>query len=163
MSTSKSRVLAGGLTTGIAALVATAGVALAAKPKPSSIFTTTGTASPSVYFKTSNTGKKLRMFQAGLAIRCNSSLCGGFGGVSGLTLNSIKVSKHGTFKVTGDILSAGAPGHQKKLGTETVTGKFVSATKVTGKVTSNITLGSGPSGYHGVTKSYTAKGVPSTG
>lgn len=143
------------------ALIATAGVALAAKPMPSYTFSTTGAATPSIYFKTSNTGKKLRMFEAGLAIKCNSSLCGGFGGVSGFNLNSVKVSKHGTFSVSGDILSAGAPGHQKKLGTETVTGKFVSATKVTGKVTSQITIGSGPSGYHGVTKSYTAKGVPS--
>ncbi|MGA2927423.1 MAG: hypothetical protein ABSG43_15800 [Solirubrobacteraceae bacterium] len=48
--------------------------------------------------------------------------------------------------------------NNKKLGTETVTGKFVSATKVTGKVTTHANLGQ----YKGVTKSYTATLMPST-
>lgn len=161
MSGSKSRVLTGGVAA-FATLIALAGIALAAKPKPNYTFTTPSVSTPSLYFKTSANGKKLLMFSAGLAIKCNSNTCGGFGGISGFTRNSVKVSKHGTFNVSGNILAAGAPGHQKKLGTETVTGKFVSPTEVKGKVTSHITIGTGPHGYHGVTKHYTATGTPST-
>jgi len=159
VSGSKSRVLAG-LVAGLATLTAIGGIALAAKPKPHYTFETPSLSSPTVYFRTGASRRKLLMFSAGLAIKCNSSTCGGFGGISSFTRNSVKVTKHGAFKVTGSILGAGLPGHQKKLGTETITGKFVTSTEVKGKVTSDITLGTGPSGYHGVTKHYTATGTP---
>jgi hypothetical protein len=140
-----------------ALLLALAGIAIAAKPKAGYTYSN-GSSSPSVFFK-AGSAKKLVEFSAGLAIKCNSNSCGGFGGVEGFTSNSVKVASNGTFKVSGGIFGA-APGgkHGKKLGTETVTGKFVSSTEVKGKVTTHISLGSGPHGYHGVTKSYTAIG-----
>jgi hypothetical protein len=100
------------------------------------------------------TSTKLTDFSAGLALKCKLKTCGGFGGIKSLTRTSVKVSKTGTFKVSGDILAV----NNKKLGTETVTGKFVSATTVTGKVTTHANLGQ----YTGVTKSYTATRTPST-
>ncbi len=57
--------------------------------------------------------------------------------------------------MSGGIFAAGPNGtHGTKLGTETVTGKFVSPTTVKGKVTTHINLGQ----YKGVTKRYTATG-----
>lgn len=132
-------------------LLACVGIALAAKPKVGYTYSTPSIGSPSVFFKA--TGRtKLTEFSAGLALKCKSKTCGGFGGIKSFTRNSVKVSKKGTFKVTGNILAV----NNKKLGTETVTGKFVSATRVTGKVTTHANLGQ----YKGVTKSYTATGTP---
>lgn len=140
------------LALGALVLLATVGIALAAKPKakPGYTYSTPSAVSPSVFFK-AGTRTRLIEFSAGLALKCKTKTCGGFGGVRSLTRNSVKVSKKGTFKVSGDILTV----NNKKLGTETVTGKFVSATKVTGKVTTHINLGQ----YKGVTKSYTATGT----
>jgi hypothetical protein len=141
------------LASGALLLLAVVGIALAAKPKAGYTYSTPSIGSPSVFFKaTSRT--KLTDFSAGLALKCKSKTCGGFGGIKSFTRNSVKVSKKGTFKVSGNILAV----NNKKLGTETVTGKFVSATKVTGKVTTHANLGQ----YKGVTKSYTATRVPST-
>ena len=58
-----------------------------------------------------------------------------------------------TFKVSGNILAI----NNTKLGTETVTGKFVNPTTVTGTVSTHANLGQ----YKGVTKSYTATGARS--
>jgi hypothetical protein len=141
------------LASGAVLLLAGVGIALAAKPKAGYTYSTASIGGPSVFFKaTSRT--KLTGFSAGLALKCKSKTCGGFGGVKSFTRNSVKVSKKGTFKVTGNILAV----NNKKLGTETVTGKFVSATRVTGKVTTHANLGQ----YKGVTRSYTATGTPST-
>ena len=133
-------------------LLAVVGIALAAKPHSGYTYSTPGAASPSVYFKAVS-GRKLTAFSAGLALKCKSKTCGGLGGIKSFTRNSVKVSKTGTFKVSGNILAV----DNKKLGTETVTGKFVSATKVTGTVTTHADLGQ----YEGVTKKYTATGFPS--
>lgn len=129
-----------------AALLGVAGIARAARPVAGYTYHTASTASPSVYFKAAS-ATRLTEFSAGLALHCKSS-CGGFGGVRSLTKNSVRVSKAGKFTVTGNILSV----TNKKLGTETVSGKFVSGTKVIGKVTTHATLGT----YVGVTKSFTA-------
>lgn len=134
-------------------LAAVVGTALAAKPKTGYTYSTPSIGAPSVFFKA--VGRtKLTEFSAGLALKCKSKTCGGFGGIRSFTRNSVKVSKKGTFKVSGNILAV----NNKKLGTETVTGKFVSATKVTGKVTTHANLGQ----YKGVTKSYTATGMAAT-
>jgi hypothetical protein len=140
------------LASGALLLLAVVGIALAAKPKAGYTYSTPSTGSASVSFKAVSR-TKLTDFSAGLALKCKSKTCGGFGGVKSFTRNSVKVSKKGTFKVSGNILTV----NNKKLGTETVTGKFVSATKVTGKVTTHANLGP----YKGVTKSYTATGTPS--
>jgi hypothetical protein len=129
-------------------LLAGVGVALAAKPIAGYTYYTPST-SVSVYFKAVN-ATKLTDFSAGLALHCKSN-CGGFGGVRSFTSKSVRVSKAGTFKASGNILTVA----NKKLGTETVTGRFVTATKVTGKVTTHANLGQ----YQGVTKSYTATGT----
>jgi hypothetical protein len=139
------------LALGALLLLAAVGIALAAKPKAGYTYSTPSTKSPSVFFK-AGSRTKLTEFSAGLALECKSKTCGGFGGVKSFSRNSVKVSKKGTFKVSGNILTVS----NKKLGTETVTGKFVSATKVTGKVTTHANLGQ----YKGVTKSYTATGTP---
>ena len=127
------------LALGALALLATVGIALAAKPKPKPGYTysTPITGSPPVSFK-AGSRTKLTDFSAGLALKCTLKTCGGFGGVRSFTRNSVKVSKKGTFKVSGNILTV----NNKKLGTETVTGKFVSATKVTGRSRRTPTSGS---------------------
>ncbi len=135
------------------ALFAVVGIALAAKPKAGYTYRTPGAASPSVSFNAVSR-KKLTDFSAGLALKCKSTTCGGYGGIKSFSRKSVKVSKKGTFKVTGNILSY----DNKKLGTETVTGKFVSATKVKGKVTTHANLGQ----YKGVTEKYTATGTHSS-
>jgi hypothetical protein len=132
-------------------MFAVVGIALAAKPKAGYTYSTPGPTSPSVYFDAVS-AKKLTDFSAGLALKCKAKTCGGFGGVKSLTSNSVKVSKTGTFKVSGNILTV----NNKKLGTEIVTGKFAGATKVTGTVTTHASLGE----YKGVTKSYKATGAP---
>jgi hypothetical protein len=134
-------------------LLAVVGIALAAKPKAGYTYSTPSTASPSVFFEAVSRGK-LTDFSAGLALKCKLQTCGGFGGIKSFSRTSVKVSKKGTFKVSGDILAV----NNKKLGTETVTGKFVSATRVKGKVTTHANLGQ----YKGVTKSYTATGTRSS-
>jgi hypothetical protein len=139
------------LASGGLVLVAAGGIALAAKPKAEYTYSTPSLGSPSVFFKAVS-HKKLTDFSAGLALKCKAKTCGGFGGVKSFSRTSVRVSKKGTFKVSGDILAV----DNKKLGTETVTGKFVSATKVTGKVTTHANLGQ----YKGVTKRYTATGTP---
>jgi hypothetical protein len=139
------------LASGALLLLAAVGVALAAKPKANYTYSTASSGSPSVFFKAASR-TKLTDFSAGLALKCKSTTCGGFGGIKSLTRSSVKVSRKGTFKVSGDILTES----NKKLGTETVTGKFVSATKVTGKVTTHANLGQ----YKGVTRRYTANGAP---
>jgi hypothetical protein len=82
----------------------------------------------------SKNGKKLINFNAGLNVQRPESI-GGFGGARSFTSGPVSVKSDGTFKVSGNLYAAG-PG-QKKLGTETVTGKFVSSTKATGKVASH--------------------------
>ncbi len=134
-------------------MLAVVGIALAAKPKSGYTYSTPSTGSPSVYFNAVG-AKKLTDFSAGLALKCKSKTCGGFGGIKSLTSNSVKVSKTGTFKVSGKILTV----NNKRLGTEIATGKFVSATKVKGTVTTHANLGE----YKGVTKRYTATGAPSS-
>jgi hypothetical protein len=143
--------LASILASSLALMLAVVGIALAATPKAGYTYITPSTASPSVYFKAAS-AKKLTGFSAGLALKCKAKTCGGFGGVKSLAKNSVKVSKSGTFKVSGNILTVS----NKKLGTEVVSGKFVSATKVKGKVTTHANLGP----YKGVTESYTATGFP---
>ena len=135
-------------------LLAVVGIAFAAKPHAGFLYRTPNTGSPSVFFKAASR-TKLTEFSAGLALKCKTKTCGGFGGIKSFTRNSVKVSKAGTFKVSGNILAV----NNKKLGTETVTGKFVSPTKVTGTVTTNADLGQ----YKGVTEHYTATGLPATG
>lgn len=134
-----------------ALLLAGAVGALAAKPTAGAIYSTPSTATPSVYFKAVS-ATKLSELSAGLAIKCKSKICGGFGGIKSFTRTAVRVSKTGSFKVSGDILAV----NNKKLGTETVTGRFVSATTVKGKVTTHANLGQ----YVGVTKSYTATATP---
>lgn len=145
--------LASILATVVSLLLVVVGIALAATPKAGYTYSTPSATSPSVYFNAVS-AKKLADFSAGLALQCKSKTCGGFGGIKSLTSNSVKVTKTGTFKVSGKILAI----NNKKLGTESVTGKFVSATKVTGKVTTHANLGE----YKGVTKRYTATGAPSS-
>jgi hypothetical protein len=146
---------------GLVALIAVVGIALAAKPKTGYTYTTGATRGVSVLFHAVS-GKKLTAFSASLATHCNPP-CGGFGGVSFFPPKSVKV-KHGKFKVSGGIYGLAAGGKKgNKLGTESVTGKFVTATKVKGKVTSHITIGTGPHAFHGVTESYTAIGSLAVG
>jgi hypothetical protein len=143
--------LAAILAAGALLLLAVVGMALAARPKTGYTYSTSSTTGPSVYFKAAS-AKKLTDFSAGLALKCKLKTCGGYGGIKSLTRNSVKVSKSGRFKVRGNVLTVS----NKKLGTETVTGKFVSARKVKGKVTTHANLGE----YKGVTKSYRATGFP---
>lgn len=131
------------------------GVALAVKPKGSYQFVAPSTPHhPNVSFVTAQSGKKLVSFQAGLALKCTVKVCGGFGGIKSFSRSSVKVTSTGTFKVSGPILSV----TNKKLGTQTVTGKFVSPTKAKGQVTTHAHFGP----YQGTTESYTAKGTPVT-
>jgi hypothetical protein len=63
----------------------------------------------------------------------------------------VKVWKEGTFKASGDLFTA----EHKKIGTETVTGRFVSARLVKGRVTTHAKI----AGHEGVTDSYIAISV----
>jgi hypothetical protein len=136
-------------------LLLAVGVALAVKPKGSYFFAAPSSPHhPNVSFTTIQSGKKLVSFQAALALKCKLTVCGGFGGIKSFSRSSVKVSSTGTFKVSGPILSV----TNKKLGTETVTGKFVSPTKAKGQVITHANLGQ----YQGTTESYTAKGTPAT-
>jgi hypothetical protein len=144
----------------VGALLVAAAVALAAKPKKGYTYSS-GAQPPSVFFK-AKSGKKLTDFSAGFALKCTAP-CGGFGGVKSLTKKSVTVKK-GKFKVSGNIYAEGPGGSNgRKLGSETVTGKFLTSTDVVGKVTTHMTLGSGPHAYHGTTERYSAAGAPSTG
>jgi hypothetical protein len=146
------------------AMLLAASVALAAKPKTGSTYSSPSTRSPSVFFKAAS-AKKLLKFSASEAIKCGPKV-GGFGGIESQTAKSVKVSKGGTFKVSGGIYGAALGGkHGKKLGTQTVTGKFVSSTTVRGKVTTNLDeQDKGKSdACWGVTKSYTATSSPAVG
>ena len=141
----------------VGALLVAAAVALAVKPKGSYMFTAPLVAHhPNVSFTTTQNGKKLVAFQAEEILICKTSTCGGFGGLKGFTRSSVRV-RNGKFKVSGPVESVTG----KKLGTQTVTGKFVSPTKVKGKVTTSNLTGF-TNQYHGGTESYTAKGVPAT-
>jgi hypothetical protein len=160
VSRSRSRLLVG-VVSGSVVLIAVVGIALAAKPKRGYDYATASIGGVNVDF-TAVSGKKLTNFSAGLATHCNAP-CGGFGGISFFPPKSIKV-KNGKFKVSGTINGLAAGGKKgKKLGTETVTGKFVTATKVKGKVATHVTIGTGPHNYRGITKSYTAIGSPAVG
>jgi hypothetical protein len=134
-------------------LLAAVGIADAAKPTAAYTYSTASGSSPSVYFKAVSS-KKLTDFSAGLALKCKAKTCGGYGGIKSFSRTSVKVTKKGTFEVSGNILAV----NNKKLGTETVTGKFLSATEVTGKVTTHANLGQ----YKGVTEHFTATGTPSS-
>jgi hypothetical protein len=159
VSKSMSRLVVG-VVSGAIVLIAVVGIALAAKPKKGYAYST-GSAAPNVSF-IAVSGKKLTSFSAGFALKATCP-CGGFGGISFFPPKSVKV-KNGKFKVSAGIYGLAAGGKKgNKLGTETVTGKFVTSTKVKGKVTSHITIGTGPHAYHGVTKSYTAVGSPAVG
>lgn len=166
MSRSRIRLAAGSIA-GAVALIALVGVALAAKPKGGYAFTTPSSLhyrGASVSFMTSKSGKKLLKFSADLALKCKAP-CGGIGGIKSFTRNSVKL-KNGKFKVSGNIYGEALGGKNgRKLGTETVTGKFVSATVVKGQVTTNFNeKNKGKTNqYWGVTKSYTASGFPAAG
>ena len=136
-----------------ALLLLAVSIALAAKPKANYTYSTPTGSSPNVYFQAKN-GKKLINFDAGMALKCTVKVCGGFGGIKSFTRASVKVSKKGTFKVSGKIVTEA----DKKLGTQTVTGRFVSPTEVKGKVATHLQLGQ----YKGVTEKFTATGTPST-
>lgn len=160
MSKSMSRLVVG-VVSGAIVLIAVVGIALAAKPKKGYDYATASAGGVNVDF-TAVSGKKLTSFSAGLAVHCNAP-CGGFGGISFFPPKSVKV-KNGKFKVSAGIYGLAAGGKKgNKLGTETVTGKFVTSTKVKGKVTSHVTIGTGPHNYRGTTKSYTATGSPAVG
>ena len=135
-------------------VLAVAGIALAARPQAGYRFATSSTSTAGVFF-TAASGKRLTGFSANLALKCALKVCGGFGGIKTFGRNSVKVSKHGTFTVRGRILTEA----DQKIGTETVTGRFVSPTKVKGKVTTHIHLAD----YRGITLRYTATGTPATG
>lgn len=143
-------------------LLLAVGVALAAKPKGNYTFSAaSSTSSPSMYFKTSSNGKKLTDFYPGDAIRCGTGV-GGFGGIGTSAPKTIKVSKKGTFKVSAKVIGVGP--HPKTFGKATITGKFVTSTKATGKITWHYDeKDKGKStACWGVSKSYTATGTPTT-
>jgi hypothetical protein len=120
---------------------------LAARPIAEDMYATPASTSPKVSFEAVS-ATQLGDFSAGLAVKCQSTTCGGFAGIRSLTMTSVKVSKKGTFKVSGDLLTA----ENKKIETETVTRRFVSARLVKGTVTTHAEIG----GYEGVTDSYIA-------
>jgi hypothetical protein len=139
----------------VALLLLAVGGAMAVKPKGSYFFVAPSSPHhPNVSFTTIQSGKKLISFQAALALKCKVAVCGGFGGIKSFSRSSVKVSSTGTFRVSGPILSV----TNKKLGTQTVTGKFVTPTKAKGQVMTHANLGQ----YQGTTESYTAKGTPAT-
>ena len=68
------------LALGALLLLAIVGIALAAKPKAGYTYSTPSVIAPSVFFQAVS-GKKLTEFSAGLALKCKSTTCGGFGGI----------------------------------------------------------------------------------
>lgn len=145
----RTRLVTGGVVLAIA-VIAAAGLALAAKPKAGWTYTTSSQAKVSVSFKAAS-AKRLSNFSATEATKCPPN-SGGFGGVKTFTRSSVRVSRTGTFKVRGSLFFATG----KKIGTQTVTGRFVDGgKKATGRVVSHFKLGS----CHGTTASYTAMGT----
>jgi hypothetical protein len=149
MSTRRSirrAVAAGGVLLAVCAV--TAGIALAAHPTAGWDYSS-GSSGPIAYvsFRAAS-ASKLTEFSAsyGYSSKCEKSA----GGVSDLNRSSVPVSKNGTFKVQGGLDSG-----TKKLGTETVTGKFVDGGK---KATGELVAHSTAKKCLDVTKKYTANG-----
>jgi hypothetical protein len=70
-------------------LLAVVGMAIAAKPKAGDTYSTPGASSPSVFFKAVS-GTKLTDFSAGLALKCKTTTCGGFGGIKPFSRTSVR-------------------------------------------------------------------------
>jgi len=157
MCRSKGRVLAGAVT-GLVTLLAAVGIALAAKPTAGDTYSAEASSTePFVNFKAVS-AKKLTDLTAGPALKCGKGYEGGLP-TGFFKRSSTKVSNRGTFKAGGKLPDTGT-----KVGTETITGKFVSSTKVIGTVTTVYNEQSkGKSGTcWGVTQHYMAVGKPPT-
>ena len=117
---------------------------LAAEPIAEDMYATPAATSPKLAFKAVS-ATQLGDFSAGLAVKCQLKTCGGFAGIRSLTIAFVKVSKKGTFKVSGDLFTA----EDKKIGTETVTWGVRVREAGEGQVTTHAKIG----GYEAVTDS----------
>ena len=135
----------------LAATLASAGIALAAKQVKGATYIghykgATQTVE-AVVFKVSPNGKKVIDLSVETPFKCS----GGCGGVGTPTGGTAKISRKGTFKVTLKIPAPGPAG--KSEGTDTVTGTFHAHHTASGTVTSHFNAGGA-----GLTKSWTATG-----
>jgi hypothetical protein len=135
----------------LAALLTSAGVALAGKQVKGATYIGhyTAAAEPvqAVSFKVSANGKKVIDLTVQTPFKCN----GGCGGVGTPSAGTARITRAGTFKVTLKIPAPGPGG--KSEGTDTVTGTFHAHHTASGTVTSHFNHSSG-----GVTKHWTATG-----
>jgi len=150
------RRIAGVATLALAAALATAGIALAAKQVKGATYVghykgASQVSLEAVYFKVSANGRKVIDLSVRTPVKCN----GGCGGIGTPTGGTAKISRQGTFKVKLKIPAPG-PGKgsgAKSEGTDTVTGTFHAHGKASGTVTSRFNSGSG-----GATSYWTATG-----
>jgi hypothetical protein len=122
---------------GCAAVLASAGFALAASPVKGGAYTGkySDGAVNAISFKVSANGKHAIDLAAETPIKCAGG-CGGFSNASGGTA---KISSKGTFKVTLPIKGLGGT---KTIGTDTITGTFRKHGKANGTVSSHFNSGS---------------------
>jgi hypothetical protein len=122
---------------GCAAVLASAGFALAASPVKGGAYTGKygDGAINAISFKVSASGTKVIDLYAQTPIKCAGG-CGGFGSPSG---GAAKISRKGTFKVTLPIKGLGG---NKTIGTDTITCTFRKHGKANGTVSSHFNSGS---------------------
>ncbi len=140
-----------GVAIAVAAALASAGIALAAKQVKGASYVGhykgAAVTIEAVSFKVSANGRKVIDLSVETPFKCG----GGCGGVGSPTGGSAPITRQGTFKVKLKIPAPGPPG--KSEGTDTVTGTFHAHGRASGTVTSHFNGGSG-----GVTKSWSATG-----
>jgi len=122
---------------GCAAVLASAGFALAASPVKGGAYTGkySDGAISAISFKVSANGKKVTDLYAQTPIHCAGG-CGGFSSPSGGTA---RISSKGTFKVTLPIKGLGG---KTTIGTDTITCTFRKHGKANGTVSSHFNSGS---------------------
>ncbi len=140
-----------GAAVAVAATLASAGIALAAKQVKGAAYIGhykgAVQAVEAVSFKVSPNGHKVIDLSVETPFKCG----GGCGGVGSPTGGSTRITGQGTFEVKLKIPAPGPPG--KSEGTDTVTGTFHVHGKASGTVTSHFNAGGA-----GETKSWTATG-----
>lgn len=147
---------AGGVAIAAAAVLATAGMALATAPKKGYSYTTTTASKVFVSFKVSTNGETVIDLSSGTPVKCSAG-SGGF--PAARKLGAGKISKKGTFKVVLKLYPPGPAGH-KSDGTDTVTGKFLKGAKAKGTVKSHFDFSSF---CKAIKVSYQATGAPAVG
>ncbi|HTU80142.1 MAG TPA: hypothetical protein VMF09_15430 [Solirubrobacteraceae bacterium] len=126
----------GGVLT-LTAMLASAGIALAAKQVKGAVYTGhwTGASVETISFKVSSNGRRVIDLSVTTPFKCS----GGCGGVGRPNQGSARISSQGKFSATLEIPSPGST--SKSEGTDTITGEFHAHGTASGKVTSHFNAG----------------------